>query len=54
MENDKTVFGKDCEYFSGVWGGHWAPEITFCSHPDNPEDTEGNCRKEICPLRKGK
>lgn len=25
--------------------------IVFCGHEENQEDTEGNCRKEICPLR---
>jgi len=55
VENDKTVFGKDCEYFSGVWCiGDWFTSVAFCSHPDNPEDTEGNCRKEICPLLREK
>ena len=24
--------------------------LAFCSHNKNKEDTEGNCRKEICPL----
>lgn len=53
-------FGKGCEYFCGQWeeneitGGpdykEYAPVLVFCNHPSNPEDTEGNCRRAICPL----
>ena len=28
--------------------------ITFCSHPKNPDDYEGNYQKEQCPLLKRK
>lgn len=26
--------------------------ISFCTHINNDEDNEGNCRKELCPLVK--
>ena len=54
-------FGKGCKYQSNQWElcevyGNpdymdSEPVLTFCCHPENPEDTEGNCRKEICPLK---
>lgn len=53
-------FGKKCEWQSCQWeesewtGGpnfkEHTPVLIFCSHLSNPEDTEGNCRKEICPI----
>ena len=24
--------------------------LTFCGHPNNPDDHEGNCNKKDCPL----
>lgn len=26
--------------------------LTFCSHPDNKNKFEGNCREEYCPINK--
>ena len=26
--------------------------LSFCSHPKNPNDFEGNCQEKICPLLK--
>jgi len=53
-------FGKDCKYLCAQWedneitGGpdykEAEPTLKFCNHPDNLEDTEGNCRENICPL----
>lgn len=32
--------------------GHTEEDVnlTLCTHYKNPESSEGNCRKEICPL----
>jgi len=55
-------FGKGCEYQCNQWehGSYtdsnyqeYEPVLIFCDHVDNPEDTEGNCRKKICPQQKG-
>ena len=49
-------FGRECNLLSAQWECEedkehgCAPVLTFCNHKDSPEDTEGNCRKEICPL----
>lgn len=52
-------FGKGCEHQSCEWeddertGGpnykECTPVLILCGHDDNPEDTEGNCRENICP-----
>jgi len=26
--------------------------LSFCSHPENPDDYEGNCQEKLCPLLK--
>jgi len=63
MEDKNNWFGKGCKYFYGVWEQddptlssgtpqEWEPVLVFCSHIDNQENIEGNCRKEICPLYK--
>lgn len=59
-EVEAKYFGKDCEHLAVQWesseemgGQYWVdqfPVLNFCNHSQNPEDTEGNCRKEICPL----
>lgn len=57
-------FGKDCKYFCGQWNRYdleeaeangkdireYKPELVFCDHKDQIEDTEGNCRPNNCPL----
>jgi len=49
-------FCRRCEFLSAQWespdskDNGCAPVLTFCNHKDNPEDTEGNCRRDICPL----
>lgn len=32
--------------------GHTEDDVnlTLCNHPENPNDHEGNCQKELCPL----
>jgi hypothetical protein len=41
-----------CEHFGHQTDHNGDVAITFCSHEDNPEDSEGNCRSVICPLKK--
>lgn len=45
-------YGKDCEFFAGQWerGDLTIPVLVFCKHKNNPENQEGNCRADICPL----
>jgi hypothetical protein len=26
--------------------------LSFCNHPKNPDDCEGNCQEKLCPLLK--
>lgn len=28
-----------------------SPVLVFCNHPDNEDDSEGNCNKKRCPKR---
>ncbi len=53
---NKQWFGKGCKYFYGFWvySVEYEPEICFCNYPENKEETEGNCYKEICPGYKKK
>jgi len=52
-------FGKNCHDQINQWEENErinpnykenTPILTFCNHKMNPEDTEGNCRKAICPI----
>jgi hypothetical protein len=46
-------FGKGCIHQKNKWEDsdrNSLPVLTFCNCPDNPEDTEGNCRESICPV----
>jgi len=55
--------GKGCKYQCCQWeeneetgGPNYKdnlPTLIFCNHPENPEDTEGNCTGENCPLPEG-
>ena len=49
-------FGQGCPHFQGFWGNDGyddlTPDLVWCSHPDNPRDTEGNCNRRDCPLKK--
>ena len=55
-------FGKGCKYQCNKWeenevtGGpdyeEQTPLLTFCTHKSNPDNYEGNCNKDICPLLK--
>jgi len=61
-DNMRNWFGKGCEHQICQWeenertgGPNYKdahPLLIFCNHPDNPEDTEGNCQKSQCPLKK--
>ena len=57
-------FGYRCKYFIGQWDWrdvaadteqtyHYMesePEISFCDHPENKDQSEGNCCEKLCPL----
>lgn len=53
-------FGKGCEYQCNQWeeteqsaGPDYKekyPTLTLCNNENNPEDTEGNCTRQLCPL----
>ena len=57
-------FGKNCKYFCGQWDRYaideaeatdkdikeYTPELVFCNHKEQTEETEGNCRPDNCPL----
>lgn len=45
-------FGEGCRYFVSRRDSNGEITIVFCNNRRNPEDTEGNCREEICPLGK--
>lgn len=52
-------FGKGCQYLCAQWedneitGGpnyqESEPVLTFCTHPVNISDHEGNCTPALCP-----
>ncbi len=58
-QSDKW-FGKGCGYQCCQWeeteetGGpeykEAYPVLIFCSHPNNPDNYEGNCTDTLCPL----
>ncbi len=65
MKKSVSYFGKGCEFFSGQWEDEQTcrasgidfkdtctPVLVFCGHENNKEKTEGNCRKDNCPLHK--
>jgi len=61
-DNMRDWFGKGCEHQACQWeeteetGGpdykEAHPALILCGHADNPENTEGNCQKSQCPLKK--
>lgn len=54
MLTNNYWFGKGCPWFCCTWERDSTeedtPELVFCNHPDNVEETEGNCRATNCPL----
>jgi len=56
----KDWFGKTCTFLIAQWeeneitGGpdyqEVEPSLTFCNHPDNKNEYEGNCNRKYCPL----
>lgn len=47
---DCPVLTAQCDYYSYQCDDNGDVAICHCSHPDNPEDTEGNCLHTLCPL----
>jgi len=46
------VTGKQCEHYTFQRDRNEWMAIEHCSHPNNPENTEGNCKESLCPLLK--
>ena len=44
------MFNNECKYLATQQDRNGEIVVSFCGHPCNPEDTEGNCRVEICPI----
>ena len=43
-------FGWQSENIEGLGHSEDDVDLTFCSHPKNPNDCEGNCNPGDCPL----
>ncbi len=43
------TFGAGCAHSAHQTDDNGDEVICFCSHDGNEEDTEGNCRREVCP-----
>lgn len=41
---------KHCGHFGCQHDSNGEIAISFCSHPDNLTETEGNCTPKLCPL----
>lgn len=54
ITNEYDFLNPDCRFLSVTWftsdSNRIKPALIFCSHPKNPENLEGNCRKDVCPL----
>lgn len=49
-------YGKNCEHQNclfdrkrGATPANSTPDLIYCDHPRNPDEYEGNCRKDVCP-----
>ena len=57
----KKWFGKGCKYLLAEWEENeytvgpdyreCEPSLVFCNHPKNKDHYEGNCNKEVCPIK---
>ena len=47
-------FGEGCKYHACQFEYNdyeqSSPVLVFCSHPDNPDEHEGNCCERLCPI----
>lgn len=50
---DCPVIEAHCKYYNYQYDSNGELVISFCSHPDNPNEYEGNCQHSLCPLTKG-
>ena len=48
------AINKPCEYYKCQTDIHGDIVLTFCNHPENPDDCEGNATKQFCPKRNPK
>lgn len=40
-----------CPYYMTQQDIYGEDVLCFCDHPNNPDNTEGNCREHICPAK---
>lgn len=50
-DKGKALVRADCKFYNSCADRNFEVAIDFCNNPLNPENTEGNCRSEICPIR---
>ena len=48
------AINKACEYYKCQTDIYGDIVLTFCNHPENPDDCEGNTTKQFCPKRNPK
>jgi len=51
---DCPVIASHCDYYGYQCDNFGEVAISYCSHPGNPTETEGNCTHKLCPLTKKK
>lgn len=49
---NKPYFGIHCEYLLTQEDRNGDVAISYCKHPNNPKDEEGNCTPSNCPIKK--
>lgn len=47
---DCPIIQAHCMYYGYQCDSNGDIAICFCSHPDNPDNHEGNCRHQLCPI----
>lgn len=47
---DCPVISAECEYYSYQLDSNEEVAICHCTHPNNPNEHEGNCTHTLCPL----
>lgn len=43
---------ENCKYFECQRDSNADIAISYCKHPDNKSDYEGNCTHALCPITK--
>ena len=50
FERIQQIFVEQCGYYCYERDSNGEIAISYCCHPENQSDYEGNCRQSICPL----